>query len=204
MLIDHLIYADPDLDSAVATMRSRLGVEAAGGGKHLGRGTHNRLLALGARTYLELIAPDPDQPEPATLRPYGVQGITRGGLVGWALAVEDIDAARAAAVSRGFDPGPVVEGSREDASGRLLHWRVTSNAQVAGLVPFLIAWGETPHPAIGAPPGVSLNSVAVEHPRPADIKTALAAVGADVEVRRGPEPALVAQLSTPNGELELR
>ena len=111
MLIDHLIYAHPDLDSAVAAIHRCFGVEASGGGHHPGRGTHNKLLALGPRTYLELIAPDPNQPDPETPRPYGVDGITQGGLVGWVIAVEDIDAARAYARSHGFDPGPVIEGS---------------------------------------------------------------------------------------------
>lgn len=204
MLIDHLIYADPDLDSAVSTLHRHLGVEASGGGKHPGRGTHNKLLALGPRTYLELIAPDPGQPDPATPRPYGVEGITRGGLVGWVIAVEDIEAACAYARSHGFDPGPVVDGHREDATGRLMHWRVTANAQVAGLIPFLISWGDTRHPALDAPGGLRLTSLSVEHPRPTDIRTALAAMGADLEVRRAPRPALVARIHGPHGDRELR
>lgn len=204
MLIDHLIYADPDLDAAVVTLHRRFGVEAGGGGNHPGRGTHNKLLALGSRTYLELIAPDPSQPPPATPRPYGVEGITQGGLVGWAVAVEDIEAARTYARSRGFDPGPVVDGQREDATGRLLHWRVTANAQVAGLIPFLISWGDTRHPAVDAPAGLSLCSLSVEHPRPTEITTALAAMGAVVEVRKAPRPALVARIDSPRGERELR
>lgn len=93
VVIDHVIYAHPDLDAAVAYLANRFGVLATGGGRHPARGTHNKLLALGARTYLEVIAPDPDQPEPDEPRPYGVEGISRGGLVGWALAVDDIDAA---------------------------------------------------------------------------------------------------------------
>jgi hypothetical protein len=109
--IDHLIYAHPDLDAAVATLHRLFGVEASGGGNHPGRG--------------------------------GVEGITQGGLVEWALAVEDIEAAGTHARSHGSDPGPVVDGHREDAADRLLHWRSTANPQVAGLIPFLISWGDT-------------------------------------------------------------
>lgn len=204
MLIDHLIYADPDLDAAVATVHGRFGVEAGGGGRHPGRGTHNKLLALGPRTYLELVAPDPSQPDPATPRPYGVEGITRGGLVGWAIAVEDIEAARAYARSHGFDPGPVADGQREGAAGSLIRWRATANAEAAGVIPFLISWGHTRHPAADAPVGLSLSALSVEHPRPTEIRTALSAMGADVEVRRAPRPALVARIGGPHGERELR
>ena len=49
MLVDHIIYAAPDLDSAVDDLETRLGVRAAGGGQHIGQGTHNKLLALGPR-----------------------------------------------------------------------------------------------------------------------------------------------------------
>lgn len=204
MLIDHLIYADPDLDAAVATLHRRFGVEATGGGQHPGRGTHNKLLALGPRTYLELVAPDPSQPDPSRPRPYGVEGITHGGLVGWAVAVEDIEAARARARSNGYDPGPVIEGHREDVTGRVLHWRVTANAEAAGVIPFLINWGEARHPAVDAPVGLSLDSLSVLHPRPSEIRTVLAALGVDVEVRQAARSALVARIGSPNGDGELR
>ena len=195
MTIDHLVYAAPELDAAVAEVEERFGVRAAGGGQHVGLGTHNRLLALGPRTYLEIIAPDPEQPEPDVPRPFGVDGVTEPGLVGWAVACDDIDCAREAAVAAGFDPGEVIDGQRRTASGDVLRWRLTANALTGGVVPFLISWGDTPSPAISAPPGLVLESVHVEHPEPALITSCLHALGAEAEVRSAPEPALVAVIS---------
>ena len=105
MLIDHLIYRAPDLAGAVAEVEERLGVRAQAGGRHISRGTHNALLALGPRTYLEIIAPDPGQPPPAVPRRSGADRAGRGRLAGWALPCADIDAAVAAARRRGYDLG---------------------------------------------------------------------------------------------------
>jgi hypothetical protein len=162
------------------------------------------VLGLGPRTYLEIIAPDPMQPEPSEPRPYGVEGITRGQLVGWALACEDIEGAVERARSRGFDPGEVVDGQRVSPTGALLQWRVTGNAQTAGLVPFLINWGDTSHPAVDAAPGLVLFSMHLEHPEPRLLATALEAVGADVDIIQASEPALVARIGGPRGDQELR
>ena len=92
-MIDHLIYGAPDLDNTIDDLERRFGVRAAAGGKHVGIGTHNALLALGPRTYLEVIAPDPDQPSPANPRPFGLDELTSPRLVGWALGCDNIDAA---------------------------------------------------------------------------------------------------------------
>lgn len=204
MLIDHIIYAHPHLDTGVSAIEDRFGVRAAGGGQHPGQGTHNKMLALGPRTYLEIVAPDPRQPDPPGPRPYGVEGVTEPRLVGWALACDDVEIAVAHARAMGFDPGEVVDGQRVSATGTLLRWRASGNAQTAGLVPFLISWGDTPHPALDAPAGLGLVSVHLEHPEPASLRTALAAMGADVEVRLAAEPALVALIGGPRGEHELR
>jgi hypothetical protein len=204
MLIDHLVYAAPDLAAAVADLEERFGVRAEAGGRHIGLGTHNALLALGAQTYLEVIAPDPGQAEPSMPRPFGVDGISRGGLVGWALACDDIDAAVALARSHGYDPGQVADGQRVGPTGTVLRWRLTLNAMAGGLIPFLISWGDTEHPARSAPHGLTLEAFRLEHTDPPSLAPPLTALGADVEIRPAAAAALVARLSGPNGSKVLR
>jgi hypothetical protein len=204
MLIDHIIYAAPDLKKAAAVIEQRFGVRAAYGGQHMGQGTHNMLLALGPRTYLEIIAPDPEQPEPSAPRPYGVDGVTQGRLVGWALACGDIEKARATARSRGFDPGDPIEGQRVTTTGTLLQWRLTRNALTAGPIPFLISWGQTINPASSAPAGLVLESLRIEHADPSSVLGPLNALGAQVEVQPAAETAIVALLKCRRGRDELR
>ena len=204
MPVDHLIYAAPDLATAVADLEGRFGIRAQAGGKHVGLGTHNALLALGPRTYLEIIAPDPDQPEPPVPGPFGIWGVIRGQLVGWALACDDIDHAVAEARSHGYDPGEVVDGCRVGPAGTVLRWRLTLNAMTGGLIPFLISWGDTEHPARSAPHGLTLQAFHVEHPDPPSLAEPLTALGADVEIRLAAAAALIARLGGPNGSKVLQ
>jgi Glyoxalase-like domain len=203
MLIDHLIYGAPDLVGAVADLEERLGVRAQAGGRHIGLGTHNALLALGPQTYLEIIAPDPGQPEPPVPRPFGLDGVSRGGLVGWAMACQDIDTAVANSRDHGYDPGEVASMQRAGPTGAVLRVQLTLNVTPGGLVPFLISWGDTAHPARSAPRGLLLESFHLEHPNPASLAPLLTALGADVEIEPAATPALIARLSGPNGSTML-
>ena len=204
MLIDHLVYAAPDLAVGVAGLEERLGVRSRAGGRHLGLGTHNALLGLGPRTYLEILAPDPGQPAPSEPLPFGADGVTEARLVGWALGCDDIDGAVARARDRGYDPGDVLDMHRVLASGAMLRWRLTSNALTGGPVPFLISWGDTEHPAGASAVGLALESFHLEHPDPSALLPRLAALGVDVEVRQAATPALVARIAGPNGSQVLR
>jgi hypothetical protein len=204
--LDHLVYAVPDLDGAVADLEQRLGVRATPGGQHPGRGTRNALIALGPESYLEILAPDPTQAAPAGGRWFGVDPNTPARLAGWAAKGVDLSRVAAAAASRGVPLGPVVAGSRQRPDGVTLQWTLTDPGLSAGvsLVPFFIDWTGSPHPAATAARGPALESLRAEHPRPDLAHEPLAALGLDLPVDQGPRPALVATLRTASGVVELR
>jgi len=205
-VLDHLVYAVPDLGAGIAGLEARLGVTATPGGRHTGRGTWNALLDLGDGRYLEIIAPDPEQPPPAAPRSFGLDTLTAPRLVTWAAKAPAIDRVVAEARAAGFDAGAVREMSRMTPDGQRLEWRLTLRDEPAGdgLVPFLIDWGATPHPSANCAPGCRLVRLSAEHPDPAPVGRMLAALGESLDVREGPAPALVAIIQSPRGEAVLR
>ncbi|SEG93347.1 Glyoxalase-like domain-containing protein [Nonomuraea solani] len=200
MSLDHLVYATPDLPATVADLEGSLGVRAAPGGRHPGFGTRNHLIGLGGRSYLEIIGPDPEQDPPPDPRPFGIDELTGAALVSWAVAVEDIDAAVARARAQGYDPGDARDMSRHTPAGDLLSWRLT---RPQGLVPFLIDWGATRHPAESGLPAAGLVSLTIGHPDPGALTKDLAAVGVFTDVVPSPRPHLTAVLSGRHGEVTI-
>ncbi|RYB91100.1 VOC family protein [Nocardioides oleivorans] len=170
---DHLVVAVEDLDEAACRWRAA-GVPAERGGAHP-VGTENVLVRGPGAAYVELIAAGSDESNPWLDR----IRVARGP-ISWAIAVDDIDAARAALVEAGLDPDPPVPGSRRTPAGELVEWRVCDLA--AGpyddALPFLIEW-ITPMPA-GPANGAVVESVALTPPDPdrvADVLLALGFVG---------------------------
>jgi hypothetical protein len=204
--VDHLVYATPDLNRGVEEVEKLMGVRATPGGQHPGRGTRNALIKLGPAAYLEIIAPDPEQPPPKTPRSFGIDGLKESRLVAWAAKGVDLESLRDEAARKGARLGEVSPGSRRRADGVLLSWRFTDPRTVLadGLVPFFIDWGQSPHPAQTAAPGASLIALRAEHPDAQRVQRLLRELGLDLPVQSGPRPALVAVIDSPRGRVELR
>lgn len=203
--LDHLVYAVRDLEQGIASIERLIGVRAAIGGKHTGRGTHNALLSLGTGAYLEIIAADPDQPPPAEPRPFGIDRVREPRLVTWAVRVADIERRVEAARASGYDPGPIAGMSRALPDGGELRWRLTLPRRRAGdgLVPFLIDWEPGPHPSQTAPAGAMLIELQGEHPRPDSVQPLLDAIGVELQLIESASPALIATIEGPNGTVLL-
>src|SRR4029453_10252172 len=82
--------------------------------------TANFLIGLGAGAYLEIIGPDPDQPQPVGGRWFGIDRLTAPPLVTWAPRTAGIDGSVTAARALGYDPGqPTTMTRRSDAGDGL-------------------------------------------------------------------------------------
>lgn len=205
-MLDHLVYAVPDVDAAVDALAARLGVRPTPGGRHPGIGTRNALLSLSDDAYLEVIGPDPDQPPPTQPRPFGIDQLTAPRLVTWLAKAHDLERQVQQLRAEGYNPGVITAMSRELPDGTRLAWRLTLPPQLLGdgLVPMLIEWHTDLHPAKTSARGCRLEALYGEHPRPDTVRPILEAMGLALDIRYGPTPALVAVLDTPRGQVTMR
>ena len=202
---DHIIVAAQSLADGCDFIEARLGVRPETGGKHVAMGTHNALVGLGPRQYLEVIAIDPEGRAPARPRWFDLDeprmraSLAEGPrLIHWAARTADIEAAKARCP---IDPGVAHPMTRGDLS-----WRITipddGHLPGAGLVPTLIQWSDATHPSDRlADSGIRVVTLAGEHPDPAPIRATLVALGlADtLKVTYGQYARLAAMFRTPQG-----
>jgi len=204
--VDHLVFATPDLSEGVSRIEALLGIRATPGGQHPGEGTRNALVALGPTSYLEILGPDPDQPELDHPRRFGLDTLRTPRLVTWAAKGRNLTQTVNEAHRRGVPLGEVIAGSRRTPAGVLLSWHTTNQRAVIadGIVPFFIDWGTTPHPASSGAPGATLTAFRAEYPDPTNVRMILNQLGLDLPVTKGPKAALVATIDSPRGRVELR
>jgi Glyoxalase-like domain len=204
--VDHLVYATPDLNRGIDELERLTGIRATPGGQHPGVGTRNALMSLGPSTYLEIIGPDRDQPQPVSPRSFGIDGLEESRLVTWAANSKDLECLRSDAERKGVALGPITPGSRKRPDGILLSWRSMrpTTAVADGIVPFFIDWGQAPHPSQSAARGLSLIELRAEHPDSKKIEQMLKALELDLRVNSGSRPALIAVINGPRGKVELR
>ena len=210
--LDHIVIATRSLEDGIAYLEEVLGLSVPAGGKHPLMGTHNCLMRMGPRAFLELIAIDPHAPEPARPRWFNLDDAQvqariaeRPRLHTWVVRTDDI--ASAAAVSL-VSPGPVEEGRRGDRV-----WNITiprdGSMPEGGLFPTLIEWPDFDGPASDmADLGCRLKTLKIHHREPERLTAALTAIGAqglaEVNLSSSAEPpCLAAIIQTPQGVVSL-
>jgi hypothetical protein len=201
--IDHVVVGAATLEQGAEWVERHLGARPGQGGAHEGAGTHNLLLGLGTGCYLEVIAPDPAQPEPEHPRLFDLDDPA----VRTQLAAEP---RLIAYVARTSSLGPLADrlgprGGEIRAMRRgNLSWRMLLPPQrqdLGNLIPPMIQWeGEGTGPRL-PDSKVRLIAIHAEHPEPDALRAALAERGLAevVAVRPSPRPRLLALFRRPDG-----
>lgn len=214
--LDHLVVASARLDDGIDWVEQQLGVRPQPGGRHVAMGTHNALLKLGPRAYLEVIAIDPDGTPPARPRWFALDEpamrarlAEKPALITWVLRCDSL----ASACARVPDLGEILSMSRGD-----FRWKIavpeTGSLPWAGVLPAAIQWEHGPdgaelHPCDRLPDSAcELLELKLTHPA-AVLGTAgivamfreLRVVGA-IDLKSGPV-RIEARIRTPRGEVTL-
>jgi len=207
--LDHLVVAAATLADGIEYFAEVTGAVAHPGGKHVAMGTHNALLRLGERIYLEIIAIDPAAAKPARARWFGLDNIAlqaelaeRPRLVHWV--------ARTADIGRAVARCPIALGAVHPMARGDYRWRITipddGKLPGKGVLPSLIQWDVALHPADALPrSGISIAGLAAAHPDPAEIRGVLATLdlGDVLPVTYDREARFAAMLRTPRGIVTL-
>lgn len=187
---DHLVVGIRSLAEGIGQFKRLIGVEAAVGGTHPGRGTENALVSLGPAEYLEIIAPRGEarlSDADAKLRE-----LDRLTIVTWAVAVDNADDARETLKAAGIATTVPQQGSRITPAGERLDWEVfkLSDAKIEG-APFFIEWSNVAsHPSATAPSGGVRERFHIKTPASDRLSAMLYTVG-------------LAGLTVANGEFEM-
>ena len=203
-MIDHLLWAVPELEEGCRQIARWTGVQPTPGGRHPGVGTHNALLSLGQGIYLEIIAPDPTQDRFSGLGEL-LRDLQTPTLLTWCALSWDIEKTGLRARSAGLTSQYPFAMSRRRPDGVDLNWRIllVEDHPFGPLLPFFIQWDSPEHPSQGPASGCTLEDFRLYHPAPSAVGVTLETLGLRMSVEEKETPGLWARLETPNGPVEL-
>lgn len=162
---DHTVIAVRNLDAAISTYQA-LGFDVSPGGRHTGLGTYNAIIRFGL-DYIELLSVY-DQVEAEQGRGLGGKALLdffarqEGGLVGYALATDDIEQEAERFRSAGLQAEGPFGMQRMRPDGHLLSWSLLVPGGVSWRRrwPFFIHWGISDEQRLTwEKPGVHANGV---------------------------------------------
>jgi hypothetical protein len=211
--LDHLVIGCASLEAGIDWVGQKLGVRPVPGGQHAAMGTHNALLKLGPRTYLEVIAIDPEAAAPPRPRWFALDELEMRArlaqspaLITWVVRTESL----ATACARVPDLGEILSMSRND-----FRWKIAVPESGAlpwgGVLPAAIEWlagddGVARHPCDSLPAsGCELAGLQLSHPAAVLGTSGIVALFRElrilgpVDLKPGPRE-LAATIRTPSGE----
>ena len=207
--LDHIVIAINDLDEGIRQIERTTGVRPKEDGSDAQLGTHSAIIALGEKTFLEIIAPDP-KADPALvdaeLKPLFLDRIrTYESLTpfSWAIGTSNIERTVAFARRSSTRTAEVMPGSRKRGWGRATGWEWTRVVRPESYVmPLFVQWdaGSKP-PQDRAPGGCTLSALEVFSRVYKSVHALIATMQVDVESAGAEHESINLRLDCPRGEV---
>ena len=199
LALDHLAVVCRTIEEGASYVEAVLGAKLSPGGSHPNMGTHNALLSLGPKTYLEVIAVDPSAQRPQQRRWFNLDNYAGPPrMMNWICRTDDLYEA--------LDAAPPGSGTAQRMWRGDFAWRmgVTEFGRLPydDAMPALMQWETGGHPNQRLPDqGFRLTRLDVFHPAAEEMVQAFPALESLdlVSIRTGPEKRLIASISTPDG-----
>ncbi len=203
--IDHLVYATTNFEDSIEWFEDISGVRPVFGGYHKAKGTKNALVRIGDKMYLEILGIDESNDSIKKNRWMGIDLLTKPQLTRWALASDNLE--KDASCLKSYDQhlGEIKAGSRKKQNGNTLAWEmIMPLAKPAiDLLPFMIDWGKSVHPAQNLNAACKLKCLNFCHPKALEIEQIFKKLGLNLEIKKAEEASIKAVINCPKGIIEL-
>ncbi|MCR9290191.1 MAG: VOC family protein [Bacteroidetes bacterium] len=206
-IVDHLVYAVPDLQTAMDDLEKLLGIRPNFGGYHTAKGTKNAVLNLGNGCYLEILAVDEENKEISSPRWMGVDLIDKPRMTRWCLKSNDLEKDSQTLKKYNPEMGEISGGQRKMSDGNLLAWSMIMPlaAPEVDLIPFMVDWRKSAiHPTEWMEDVCRLVALDFSHPHPEIINPILSEFSPNLIISKGKTARITAHINSPNGVVELR
>jgi hypothetical protein len=199
--LDHIVLASPDFDEAMKEFESMTGITPSIVGSIRGLGIKTARVGLDNKTYIEILAPDPQKPGPLGAQ---LSQLEEGSLVPYHFAVRSSDLVEmkndTVPNELGWDPDHIV--MRLPApDGTMAKWEMLFmyGHFMGGCIPYYVDWGGCNHPIATIPQVGTMKSFVVRAPGGTKAHELLKNVK-DVTMEDG-EPSLTFSFGSPEGTI---
>jgi hypothetical protein len=194
--LDHVILAINDLQRGIRDFTTLTGVTPQLGGER--PGIHNALVDLGARRYLEIVAPVSTHPDSTLTALLAMKHLTP---FHWVLRTRDIAGLVALLRAKGFAVSNPKPGSRVRPDGTVLSWQLARlEESTLNVAPFFIEWSAaSPHPSSTSPTGCQLSDLHLVERGAGRLSLLVSTLGFRAHVDAGPNPHMSVSLVCSRG-----
>ncbi len=203
--LDHLMFGVARLEDGVDYIHENLCVSSPYGGEHDGLGTHNALYGLQGKLYFEVLAPNEDSDAQSTFR-QNTEQLTKPQLVSYIVRTSNIaDFAKKCSEMGVTTIGPTPF-SRITPDGYKLEWQLLffDEPDFDGLMPIIIDWGNTPHPADSLASDLEMKLFQLGAPNADQLAKLFKKLGIPIQVVHTEDKYIMARFKTVRGDVELR